>query len=125
MAFTILVVEDDHDFQTLISMALRRAGLQALVVGSAGEALHALKDRAFDAIILDDMLPGMSGADLCLMLKRDPHYSAVPILFYTAGARFNIEEVPHRLGADAALIKNGRMNEMVQTLVRLLSAGVA
>ncbi len=124
MKCDILIVDDEPEFQALLLAMLTRAGFAPRVASNAAQALTAIQQKQPSAIVLDDMMPGMTGADLCAVLKKDPQTRSIPIVIYTAGVRYHLEDWRTRIGADAALMKNGKFGELIAVLQGLLGAGV-
>jgi len=83
-ANTILLVEDEPEIRDLLSFALGRAGFQVWESPTAEDALQRLDGTLPSLLILDWMLPGMSGVDLARRLRRDPHTAELPIIMLTA-----------------------------------------
>jgi len=81
---SVLVVEDDRDIGELLEYNLARNGYEVRVATTGEEALEEVKKRSPDLIILDLMLPGVDGIDVCRMLRADPDTAAIPILMLTA-----------------------------------------
>ena len=75
----ILVVEDDHDIAELIAHYLRKAGWQPHLEPSGDAALTHVRREPVDLIVLDVMLPGMSGLEVCRVLRSDATTAAIPI----------------------------------------------
>jgi two-component system phosphate regulon response regulator PhoB len=86
MAATVLVVEDEPAIQELIAYNLRQAGHQALRADSAEQALRLVQDALPDLVLLDWMLPGLSGIELARRLRADRRTKGVPIIMLTARA---------------------------------------
>ena len=84
MAANILLVEDEPGIQELLKFNLAQAGHQVTAAGDAEHALKFLKNTLPDVILLDWMLPGMSGIDLCKRLRSDERYQPIPIIMLTA-----------------------------------------
>jgi two-component system phosphate regulon response regulator PhoB len=84
MAANILLVEDEPGIQELLKLNLGQAGHQVTAADDAEGALQYLKTTLPDVILLDWMLPGMSGIDLCRRLRADKRYQPVPIIMLTA-----------------------------------------
>ena len=84
MSATILVVEDEAAIQELISVNLELAGHRVLRAGSAEEAIHLMSQALPDLVLLDWMLPGISGLTLARRLRRDSRSRALPIIMLTA-----------------------------------------
>jgi two-component system, OmpR family, alkaline phosphatase synthesis response regulator PhoP len=82
----ILIVEDEADIQQLVSYNLIKAGYHVTCADSAEEGLVSLKHEKIDCILLDLMLPGMSGTELCALLKTGElrQYGTIPIIMLTA-----------------------------------------
>jgi DNA-binding response OmpR family regulator len=109
----ILVAEDDRDIAELISHYLKKAGWTAHVAAAGDQALAYLRNHPVDVVILDLMLPGMSGLDVCQALRADPATAGIPVIMLTARA-----EEPDRirgleLGADDYIAKPFSPNELV------------
>ncbi|AHK79853.1 chemotaxis protein CheY [Ectothiorhodospira haloalkaliphila] len=81
---TILVVEDEPAIREMVGFALTRAGFQMDEAGDAHEAHARLADRVPDLIVVDWMLPGVSGIELARRLKREDYTREVPIIMLTA-----------------------------------------
>ncbi len=80
----ILFVEDDDMSRDVISTRLTRSGYDVVVVEDGHQALGVISAQAFDLIILDMMMPGLSGWDLAKKLKASPATSALPLLALSA-----------------------------------------
>ena len=101
----ILVVEDEDDILELISFNLRKEGYGVRGVASGEEALQEAKQQMPDLIILDLMLPGANGFDVCKSLKSDPGTKAVPVIMLTARSEEVDIVTGLELGADDYLTK--------------------
>ena len=86
MAATILVVEDEPAIQELVSYNLEMAGHRALRADNAEEALEMVRSEVPDLVVLDWMLPGMSGIEFARRLRADKRTQAVPLIMLTARA---------------------------------------
>jgi two-component system phosphate regulon response regulator PhoB len=84
----ILVVDDEEDLQTLVKSILENAGFAAASVGSGQECLDRLKKEKFDLVILDMMMPGMSGRETCEKIRKNPDTKSTKVIFLTV-ARFS------------------------------------
>ena len=96
----ILVVEDEEDIQELIKYNLTKEGYQVTTCGSGELALEQARRLLPDLIILDIMLPGMDGLEVCRLLKRDPVTEKLPILMLTAKGEESDIVTGLELGAD-------------------------
>lgn len=107
----LLVVEDEIHLQNIIKKRLVKAGYSVDACGDGQEALDYLKISPYDAVILDIMLPGLSGIEVLKMIRREGNH--VPVLFLTA--RDGIEDRVEGLdcGADDYLVKPFAFEELL------------
>ncbi len=80
----ILVVEDEEDIQELIAYNLRKESYQVTTVGDGEKALKIAEATLPDLLVLDLMLPGLGGLEVCKRLKRNPEAERIPIIMLTA-----------------------------------------
>jgi two-component system phosphate regulon response regulator PhoB len=80
----ILVVEDDMDIQQLVSYHLIRAGYNVSCADSGEQGLQLLEEEKFSAVILDLMLPGKNGMEVCSSIREDSQNQHVPVIMLTA-----------------------------------------
>lgn len=80
----ILVVEDEAPIQELIEFNLKRKNYRVKVVDSGEDALQAVSSFAPDLILLDIMLPGLDGLEVCKKVKSDPETESIPVIMLTA-----------------------------------------
>lgn len=80
----ILIVEDDEDIQQLVSFNLLKAGFHVTCADDGEEGLMQLGKQRFDCLVLDLMLPGMSGYEVCQTIRENKEYSELPIIMLTA-----------------------------------------
>jgi DNA-binding response OmpR family regulator len=107
----VLVVEDEPDMQLLISDNLEFEGYDVTTVRRAEDALSAIEQRAFALMILDIMLPGMSGLELCRRLRAQG--ARVPILLLTARAQESDRVFGLDAGADDYITKPFSIAELL------------
>jgi DNA-binding response OmpR family regulator len=122
---TILIVDDEEGFLHILQVVLQRAGFATLTASNALDAEKIIKRQAPDLIILDDMMPGMSGSDLCLQLKNDPIYRQIPIIMHSAGLKIHDKSHVQRIGADAVLPKPSQPRDIVEAVKRFLGTYTA
>jgi len=101
----ILVIEDEEDILELETFNLTKEGYQALGVTSGEDGLRAVRVDAPDLIVLDLMLPGISGMDVCRVLKQDDLTRNIPIIMVTAKGEESDIISGLELGADDYLTK--------------------
>jgi DNA-binding response OmpR family regulator len=109
----ILVAEDDGDIAELISHYLKKSGWLPHVAGAGDEALAYARRHPVDVIVLDLMLPGMDGLEVCRALRGDRATAGVPIIMLTARADEQDRIRGLELGADDYLAKPFSPNELV------------
>lgn len=120
MSKKILIIEDDKDIVELLKHYLEKENfvLKDAVDGFSGLAKAKAED--FDLIILDIMLPEMSGLDVCKELRSDPKTTAIPIIMLTAKAEETDKIVGLELGADDYVTKPFSPKELVARIKALL-----
>ena len=101
----ILVVEDEEDILELVSFNLKKEGYQVKGVTSGEEGLEEVRRKIPSLIILDLMLPGVDGFDVCKSLKGDPTTKTIPIIMLTARSDEADIVIGLELGADDYLTK--------------------
>jgi DNA-binding response OmpR family regulator len=109
----ILVAEDDRDIAELISHYLKKTGWTAHVAAAGDQALAYIRNHPVDVVILDVMLPGMNGLDVCKALRADQATAGVPIIMLTARGEEADRIRGLELGADDYVAKPFSPNELV------------
>lgn len=109
----VLVVEDENDIAALIAYQLTREGFRVETVGSGTDALDAVGREIPDLVVLDRMLPGLSGDEVLGRLKADPATANVPVLVLTAKREQEDRIAGLELGADDYLTKPFSPRELV------------
>jgi two-component system alkaline phosphatase synthesis response regulator PhoP len=116
----ILVAEDDRDIADLIAHYFHKQGWEAHLVSAGDEALAYAKRQPVDLIILDLMLPGLSGLEVCRALRGDKSTEAIPIIMVTARADEKDRILGLDVGADDYLAKPFSPNELVARVRALM-----
>lgn len=123
VAKTILVVDDALFITAVIEKILTAIGYKVLVAHSAEEAMEALKGFVPDLILLDVVMPGMSGFDMCRILRKNPRYNMIPIIMITGQGQEDDRLKGLELGADDYIVKPFVNRELIarvnNTLTRL------
>jgi len=109
----ILIAEDDADIADLVAHHLSKAGHSTEVIGSGPEALARVRAFKPDVLILDLMLPGMDGLDICRSLRSDPRTVDVTIIMLTARGEETDRIVGLEVGADDYVSKPFSPKELV------------
>jgi two-component system, OmpR family, phosphate regulon response regulator PhoB len=107
MKSNILVVEDEKDICDLLSLHLKREGHEVTTVENGEDALRLLGQQRYDLGILDWMLPGLSGLELCKKMRSEPDLMALktPIFMVTARAHTSDVVLGLEMGADDYITK--------------------
>jgi len=116
----ILVVEDECAIRDMIGFALKQAGLQYEESADAEDALVAIASNPPDLILLDWMLPGMSGADLVRRLRSEEITAGLPIIMLTARVEENDRVHGLELGADDYVTKPFSPRELIARINAVL-----
>lgn len=95
----IMIVDDESGIRTLIGIMLQRAGFNVVKAGDAEHALSLLEDETPHLFILDIMMPGVDGIELCRILRSRPDTAKTPIVMLSA--RYEPEIVAEARGAGA------------------------
>ncbi|MBE9182148.1 response regulator [Oculatella sp. LEGE 06141] len=118
---TILVVEDSVTEMQILTGYLRQAGLSVMSAQSGEEAQVKLDDQKPDLIVLDVILPGQSGFELCRELKANPNTSQIPIVICSTKDTDVDRMWGNMLGANAYLPKPVDPTELLRTVQLLMS----
>ena len=102
---TVLVVDDEENIRELVRYNLDREGYRVTTVGSGEEALHHVRSNVPDLIVLDLMLPGIDGLDVCKELKNDAQTAHIPIVMLTVKGEESDIVIGLELGADDYITK--------------------
>lgn len=113
----ILVVDDEPDICELVGLLLRKRGYGVRTASSGTEALTLLQQEPVDLIILDIMMPGLSGIDACAALRE---WSTAPVLFLSARSQETDKDMAYRSGGDDYLTKPFSPTELIRRVEALL-----
>ena len=113
MKTKILVIEDEIDISELVSYNLTKEGFLADSIDNGEEALKKIQSGEYNLIILDLMLPGISGIELCRILKNDPQTSLIPIIMLTAKGEEIDKVLGLEMGADDYMTKPFSPRELI------------
>jgi two-component system, OmpR family, response regulator len=121
----VLLVDDDARLGDLVSEYLGRHGIDVTVARDGERGLAALRAGRFDAVLLDVMLPGADGFELCRRLRATPGLAGLPVLMLTARGEDVDKIVGLELGADDYLAKPFNPRELLARLRALLRRAAA
>jgi two-component system phosphate regulon response regulator PhoB len=120
MSRKILLVEDERDVAILLRYNLEKEGFRVNHVSDGSLVMPELRRDAADLVILDLMLPGMDGLEVCRQLRRNDKYVALPILVLTARGEEADRVVGLEIGADDYVTKPFSMRELIARVRALL-----
>ena len=102
----ILVVDDEEDLLTLVELNLRREGFATRTARTAREALELVETQRPSLVLLDLMLPDMSGTEVCRRIRANPASAATPVVMLTARGEEIDRVVGFEVGADDYVVKS-------------------
>ncbi|MEU4691416.1 response regulator [Actinoplanes sp. NPDC023714] len=118
---TVLVADDDADIRDLVAFKLEQAGLEVITVGDGQAAVETARAHHPTLAVLDVSMPGLSGIDVCRMLRADPGTADMLIIMLTARVQEQDVEGGFSAGADDYVTKPFSPRELVSRIQALLS----
>ncbi len=119
----VLVVEDDPDVADLVALALERAGFEVATETHGAMGLAAALEQQPDVVILDWMMPGMTGVEICRALRADPRTEHCGVLLLTSRAQEADIDLGFAAGANDYMVKPVRGRELASRVQSLLPPG--
>jgi two-component system response regulator MtrA len=116
----IVVADDDVDVRMLVALKLRHSGYDVIDVGDGAAAVEACRDERPDLVVLDLMMPVMSGLEACRAIKSEPGLADVPVVLLTARAQNTDVDAGLAVGADAYVTKPFSPKELAARVESLL-----
>ncbi|GAB1689186.1 hypothetical protein KRM28CT15_09890 [Krasilnikovia sp. M28-CT-15] len=117
----VLVADDDADIRDLVTFKLEQLGVEAIIAEDGSQALAAVRERHPTLAILDISMPGLSGIDVCRMIRADPEIADTMVLMLTARAQEQDVEHGFAAGADDYVTKPFSPRELVSRVQTMLS----
>jgi len=117
----VLIADDDADIRDLVAFKLEQANLDVVAVGDGVSALQAVRTHHPKLVVLDVSMPGMSGLDVCRMLRADPQTKDILVLMLTARVQEQDVEGGFSAGADDYVTKPFSPRELVSRIQALLA----
>jgi two-component system, OmpR family, phosphate regulon response regulator PhoB len=121
--YRILVVEDEDNIAFALDYVMMREGYENDRISNGGEAMSRIRETRPDLVLLDVMLPDVSGYEICQDVRLDPALSDVKILMMTARGSAIERRKGLALGADGFISKPFELSELRQEVRRLLAPG--
>ena len=116
----ILVAEDDRDIADLIALYVQKNGWDAHLASTGDEALAYVRKNPIDLVVLDVMMPGLSGLEVCRALRSDRTTAAIPIIMVTARAEESDRINGLEIGADDYIAKPFSTPELMARIKALM-----
>ena len=116
----ILIVDDEPDIVDLVSYNLKKDGFRVTTASDGEDALNKIRRGAFDLVVLDLMLPGLQGVELCRIIRNDPKTSGTPIIMLTAKGEEADRVIGLESGADDYLTKPFSARELIARMKAVL-----
>ncbi len=116
----ILIVDDEPDIMELVSYNLKKAGFAVSSASDGEEALRMIREKHFDLIVLDLMLPGIHGMELCRILRNNPKTAHIPIIMLTAKGEETDKIQGLETGADDYMTKPFSPKELIARVKAIL-----
>jgi DNA-binding response OmpR family regulator len=117
---TVVVVDDEKDILELVRYHAEKAGFTCLAAGDGATALRLVRQARPDLLILDLMLPGLDGFEVCRQLRRDPATAELPIIMLTARGEEVDRVVGLEVGADDYVVKPFSPRELIARIKAVL-----
>ncbi|MEY4846581.1 MAG: phosphate regulatory protein [Pseudomonadota bacterium] len=120
MLANVLLVEDEKSIVTLIKYNLEKEGFKVFCAETGEEALKIIKEKTFDIVILDWMLPDVSGIEVCRQIKKDKKLKNIPVLILTAKGEPDDKIKGLEVGADDYVTKPFNNKELLLRIKSLI-----
>jgi len=121
---TVLIIEDEKDLAELVAFHLEREGFKSVVAADGVSGLNEAKSLKPDLILLDLMLPGMMGTEVCRLLKASEQTAGIPIIMLTAKGEEIDRVVGFEMGADDYVVKPFSNRELMLRVRAVLRRNV-
>ncbi len=118
---SVLIVDDDEAVLGLIAATLTVAGIDSRTATNGTEALNSISTTLPDCVVLDIMMPGPSGLDLCAALRADQRTGAIPVILLTARDQLDDRAAGFDCGADDYITKPFHPDDLSRRVIALLS----
>lgn len=116
----ILIIEDERDLAELLAFSLNQAGYATTIANDGTDGLSKALTEHPDLVILDLMLPGLLGTEVCRRLRQEPTTTGIPVLMLTARGEEIDRVVGFEVGADDYVVKPFSVREVVLRVKALL-----
>lgn len=117
----ILLIDDSKNIRKLIRVVLKEKDYDFAEAGNGLDALDKVKIENPDLIVLDIVLPGMNGLEICRAIKSDPRTKQVHVIILTSESTFEARELSHQAGADIFMQKPFEPGDLRNAVKELLT----
>ena len=124
IAKSILIIEDDPSFSRAINHIVEKEGYNVSTASNGMTGLRMVKENPPDLLILDVMLPGLDGFEICSRLRNEPPTARLPIIMLSAKGQETDRETGLKVGANEYLTKPVNRELLLETISKLLSERV-
>ena len=118
---TVLVADDDNDIRELVAFKLTQAGYEVVTAADGVSALETARTTPLDLAVLDLMMPGLSGLDVCAQLRREEATATLPVIMLTAKAQEQDVATGFAAGADDYVVKPFSPRELLSRVQAVLA----
>lgn len=120
----ILIVEDEADILTLTKVRLMKNGYDIESADNGNTGLEMIRKTAPDLVLLDLMLPALSGTEICKIIRQDPELCDIPVIIFTASGNTKTAQNTVVLGADDYIIKPFEPRELLNKIETVMNGKV-
>jgi len=120
MKSTVMIVEDEPGIARMIQVLLEARGFSTVVCHTGEEALRRMAEHPIDLVLLDVMMPGMDGYEVCRRLRADPQWRHVPVVMLTAKDTTRDMVLGLEIGADDYITKPFNLEYLLFSIKRVL-----
>jgi len=120
---TVLVVDDEPTIRTLVTAVLDQTGVRTIEAADGRQALTMARRHRPDLILLDILMPGINGIDVCQQIRAERAIAQTPVVMLTACGQDSDRERGRRAGADAFVVKPFSPAALLETVTKTLSGG--
>jgi DNA-binding response OmpR family regulator len=122
MSTRLLIVDDDIEMANFVRLMFKRTEWEVLIATGGAEAVRLAQQVLPDLILLDLMMPGMNGFEVCTTLRADPRFKDTPILVFTASGSYVDHMRARAAGATDVALKGSGLAELRERATTLLNA---
>ena len=118
----ILIVDDDVSMSAVVEVRVKNAGYEVIKAGNGKSALEKLRRSKPDLVMVDFRMPGMTGEELCKIIKRDEDLKSILVILMTASMEKTTPESIRSMGADGTVEKPFETADLLAEIKRVLGA---